>query len=162
MQRRSAASAVASVLAATLLLPAAAQANVALPTLFYGLGGAAVTALMTLLAAVIERPFVTRAGVARLALLHSLLANVLSGSIGILAIALLEAIDLPEPDSLDLTMFLLLAIGLLISIVVEGLYYWLLRRRAGGLRWRWVALGNVVSLLVLVVLHYLLPILLGA
>lgn len=145
-----------------LLAPAAAHGNTGVPLLFTSQGGLTML-LATVLVAVLERPFVSRAGVERRALLHSIVANVASGVLGVYLPDLASAVRLPEPDDLTGALVLLLLVGLALSILVESAYYWLAAGRGPRrLRWRWVALGNVASLLALVLLNGLLLLAAGA
>jgi hypothetical protein len=124
-------------------------ANVIAPTAYFWPGilpmmlGMALPA--TVLAAVIERPFVTRAGVTKHALWYSLQANLMSLAIGyaLMPVAA-EAIYSIGP------LWSLIAVA--ISIVSETVYYrqWWVPK--AELDWRWVATGNVVSSVVLLLL----------
>ena len=147
------------------LLPLApAFANASIPVLFGEMQGQDFilwTLLGTLLAAIIERPFVTRAGVARRALLHSIAANLVSMLLAPLGWGLLAL----QPDygrwsDYNVALALTSIGGLVISIFSEYGYYRLISRRAEVKpRLRWVAIGNVVSLVVIVgawiALHFL-------
>ena len=110
------------------------------------------TVLGTLLAAVIERPFASKAGVAKRALLHSTVANLLSMLLAPLAI--LATTVMPEygrwSDG-DVALGLTTLGGLAISTVSEFGYYRLITRRGPTkARLAWVALGNAVSLAVVI------------
>jgi hypothetical protein len=131
--------------AVPLITPAFADAIA--PTAFFLPGclfmalGAALPA--TVLAGVLERPFVTRAGVKRHALCYSLQANLVSAALGILCtpLAIVMLYECP-------LFWLLLAVT--ISICSEGLYYCLFALDVHQeLRWRWIVLGNIFSSAVL-------------
>lgn len=110
---------------------------VLLPGLFqlWGL----VTIPVTILIAVIERPFVTQAGVTTQALFHSFCANVLSAIAGF---ALLFVIPDVNPDTFG---WLILG-AFALSIAIEGIYYQVLpQMRSRRIKWGMVALGNVAS-----------------
>ena len=148
---------VALPLGGTLLLSplAPAFANTTIPILFGAMPGddfVAWTVLATLLVAVIERPFVSKAGVAKRALLHSTVANLLSMLLAPLAIVATRV--LPEYGRWsygDIAFGLTTLGGLAISIVSEFGYYRLITRRGPAkARLAWVALGNAVSLAVIV------------
>ena len=95
----------------------------------------------TLVAAVLERPFISRAGIQRYALTRSIRANLLSWLVGLFFVFLLESNQVAVMLAI---LYFILAIP--ISILIEGGYYWaILNRRGGGLRWRWVIAGNIVS-----------------
>jgi hypothetical protein len=97
------------------------------------------------LAAVIERPFVTRAGVTKHALWYSLQANFLSLLIGYATIpCAAHAIFDTGP------LWSLFAITA--SIVSEGVYYQQRWVPGEELKWGWVAVGNIVSSVVLLLL----------
>ena len=99
----------------------------------------------TVLAAVIERPFVTRAGVTKHALWYSLQANLVSLAIGYACMPLaVRAIYTIGP--------LWSLIAIVISIVSETVYYQQWWVPKDSLEWRWVATGNVISSVVLLVL----------
>jgi hypothetical protein len=89
----------------------------------------------SLLAAFLERPFVTAAGIPRRALVLSLRANCLSAMVGIL----LLPIGAPALESIGP---LWCVVAFVISCVVEVVY---LRRFKRDLAVRWIVLGNVVS-----------------
>ena len=139
-----------------LLLPIApALANTTIPVLFGAMPGddfVAWTVLATMLVAVIERPFVTKAGVAKRALLHSTVANLLSmllAPLGIVATAVLP--DYGRWSYGDVAFGVTTLGGLAISIASEFAYYRLITRRGPTkARLAWVALGNAISLAVIV------------
>jgi hypothetical protein len=96
---------------------------------------------LTLVAAVLEWPFVSRAGIARYAFTRSLRANLLSWLVGVIVTFLFFAG--PGPILLAFA-YSLLAIP--ISIVIEGRYYTAVLAREGGvLRWSWVIAANFFS-----------------
>jgi hypothetical protein len=99
----------------------------------------------TVLAAIIERPFVTRAGVSRHALWYSLQANFLSLLIGYATMpcAVQAIFDIGPLWSL---------IAIIISIVSEGVYYQQRWVPGEELKWGWVAVANIVSSVVLLLL----------
>lgn len=125
-----------------LVMPAkSAYANALAPVLLPGLFQlwGLVTIPVTILIAVIERPFVTQAGVTSQALFHSFCANVLSAIAGF---ALLFAIPDVNPDTI---WFLILA-AFALSIATEGIYYQVLpQMQSRRIKWGMVALGNVAS-----------------
>jgi len=132
-------------------------ANTTIPILFgamtdYG----AWIALATVIVAVIERPFVSKAGVAKRALLHSLIANVISMVLA--PLGLWPADFLPDYRPWDDLRFpLATLLGLLISIGSEFAYYRVITRRSPmKARLSWVALANVVSLAVLLAAYFAL------
>ncbi len=156
MTRRRLVAAATAAAGLLLLAPAAAHGNTGVPLLFTSQGTLTML-LATVLVAVLERPFLSRAGVERRALLHSIVANVASGVLGFYLPDLASAARLPAPDDFIAALALLLLVGLALSILVESAYYWLVAGRGPRrLRWRWVALGNVASLLALVLLNGLL------
>jgi hypothetical protein len=136
-------------LAAALLLASAgpALANAIAPSAGFFPGFLPLALWMALpasvLAAFLERPFVTRAGVVQDALWYSLQANLLSLALGYLTLpAALAAIYAIPP------LWSMVAVS--VSIYSEGWYYrWRALRGCGPLRWRWVVLGNICSSLVL-------------
>jgi hypothetical protein len=103
----------------------------------------------SVLAAFLERPFVTSAGVAHNALWHSLRANLISLGIGYVTmpIALIAIYSIAPLWSV---------IAVSLSILFEGIYYqkWVLRG-AERLRWRWVVVGNIWSSLILLSLPFI-------
>jgi hypothetical protein len=97
---------------------------------------------LSVLAAVLERPFYTRAGVERWAIWYSLQANLVSLLVGYLL--------LPVAVITLYTVGLLwLPVSVFLSIVIERKY---LKWRATGFdgRWKWVSWANVFSALALV------------
>jgi hypothetical protein len=99
----------------------------------------------TVLAAIIERPFVTRAGITKHALWYSLQANLLSLAIGYASMPLAaRAIYTIGP--------LWSLIAIVISIVSETVYYQQWWVPKDSLEWRWVAAGNVISSVVVLLL----------
>ncbi|HEV2949273.1 MAG TPA: hypothetical protein VGX70_18000 [Gemmataceae bacterium] len=99
----------------------------------------------TVLAAIIERPFVTRAGVTRHALWYSFQANFLSLLIGYATMpcAVQAIFDIGPLWSL---------IAITISIVSEGVYYQQRWVPGEELKWGWVAVANIISSVVLLLL----------
>jgi hypothetical protein len=145
-----------SLLLATIFLLAfasAAFANSIAPTAYFWPGVLPVMVGMALpasvLAAVLERPFISRAGVPEHALWYSLQANLLSLLIGYLTLPVgIYAIYTIGP------LWSLIAVAM--SVVSEGLYYqWRAIKGSGRIRWRWIIWGNVFSSLVLLLLPYL-------
>ncbi len=124
---------------------------------------------VTLAAAVLERPFVSLAGIRTYALTRSIRANLLSWVVGLVVMVVAVFIrpvarDLAAEWSGD-ALFSVFALGLLeiayfilaipISILIEGGYYRAILRRQGGvLRWRWVVAANVFSNVVLVAMAF--------
>ena len=98
--------------------------------------------LGTILAAIIERPFLRQAGIESNTLRVSLRANFLSLVVGflwmILGITLLSFVPL---------VYILLSIG--ISIGIEGGF---IRSKAPSSRWSFIVAGNILSAFVLVVI----------
>jgi len=106
----------------------------------------------TLAAAVLERPFVSRAGIQRHALTRSIRANLLSWLVGLVISLFMVAFIAAGPKPLGFAAAVVFAIACVIclpvvfSIFVEGGYYVQVLRRDGAiLRWRWVIAGNIVS-----------------
>jgi hypothetical protein len=103
----------------------------------------------SVLAAFLERPFATWAGVAHNALWHSLRANLISLGLGYVTmpVALIAIYSIAPLWSV---------IAVSLSILIEGIYYqkWVLRG-AQRLRWRWVVVGNIWSSLVLLSLPFI-------
>ncbi|MAT69280.1 MAG: hypothetical protein CMJ58_07105 [Planctomycetaceae bacterium] len=92
----------------------------------------------SVLAALIERPFFLRAGVTRDALRLSLRANLASMLVGFcLTLLLIAAIYIIGP------LWCVIAVG--VSIAVEGHVVKGAAPADGQLRWRWIALGNILS-----------------
>ncbi len=92
----------------------------------------------TVLAAVLERPFISRAGVKQDAIWYSLQANLLSASIGIVCM----------PLAWCLPMWPLVAVT--VSIYSEGWYYERYAVNPGdALTWGWVVMANLFSAAVL-------------
>jgi hypothetical protein len=120
---------------------------------------------VTLAAAVLERPFVSCAGIRRHALTRSMRANLLSwllglvimffgGFAGYLAAHLFsESVFFPYVLGLVEIAYFVLAIP--ISIVIEGSYYnSVLYHNGGVVRWRWVIAANIFSNAVLVAMAF--------
>ncbi|HEV3344833.1 MAG TPA: hypothetical protein VG125_30935 [Pirellulales bacterium] len=141
-----------SLLAAILVLTFAspALANSIAPTAYFWPGvlplmlGMALPA--SVIAAVLERPFVSRAGVREYAFWYSLQANAISLVIGYVTLPVgIYAIYIIGP--------LWSLIAVVMSVVSEGWYY---QSRAvngpGSLRWAWIVWGNVFSSFVLLLL----------
>jgi hypothetical protein len=104
--------------------------------LFMSLGAAI---LATVLAGVLERPFVSRAGVKENAIWYSLQANLVSAVIGLLCMPLAVALLETFPP-----LWCLAAVT--ISIISEGVYYQSCALEPGQeLRWRWIILANIFS-----------------
>ena len=101
--------------------------------------------LPTVLAAFIERPFVSRAGVGKRPLLQSIRANLLSLLAGIPIAAFIWSVESLQG------MIVLTGVAVIISILVEGSYLSaVLNGEPQQLRWSWIALGNIVSNSVLI------------
>jgi hypothetical protein len=127
---------------------AVAHANIIAPTLLPSVLPLSVNWLLaipaTVLVAVLERPFVRRAGVTEAALRHCLWANAISTAVGFLV----------SPLAMWFVFSLLAPIWLVAvvagSVLIEGLYYQRLAQvQANGLRWAWITAGNVVSSILL-------------
>ena len=102
----------------------------------------------SILAAVLERPFLTRAGVSRHTMLFSLQANAVSLAIGYITIPVgYAAIYVIGP------LWWIIAVGL--SIVSEGWYCRLRATDGGQLRWRYIVYGNIFSSFVLLSLPFI-------
>lgn len=101
-------------------------------------------AVVTPMIAVLERPFASWAGVQKRAYLHCLIANLISTVFGFFG--LWEWYGSSFADS----MLFSLGMALTLSIVSEGLYYRLIVRKP--IRWLAVVLGNVASLIPLIIL----------
>lgn len=101
----------------------------------------------SLLAAVLERPFVSRAGVERHALAYSLQANLVSLLLGYLLLPFSYSMMFSEVG------MLWIPVALLVSIVSEG---WYLQRiamsRPARIRWGMLTAGNLISNFVLLLL----------
>jgi hypothetical protein len=99
----------------------------------------------TLLAAFLERPFVSLAGVKRRALAYSIRANLLSWLVGILfMIVCIPFFRVVDDPPLAIPLYALAAISL--SICIEGAYLsFKVQDRDGRIRWRWIIAGNVLS-----------------
>jgi hypothetical protein len=132
-------------------------ANAAGPYVGFGLGddlrlSIPYSMALTLLAAFLERPFITVAGLPRGALVGSIRANVVSWGLG-LAIAFgLMLID----DRLAYELFpVLLFASVPASILVEG---WMIGRMVnkqdGAFRWLPIVLGNLYSAGVLILITF--------
>src|SRR6266511_900444 len=101
----------------------------------------------SVLAAFLERPSVTRAGVREHSLRYSLQANFISLVIGYVTLPVgIYAIYTIGP------LWSLIAVG--ISVVTEGWYYQWASKNA-GLRWGWVVWGNLFSSVLLLLIPYL-------
>jgi hypothetical protein len=139
-------------LAAILLLALAspAFANSIAPTAYFWPGvlplmlGVALPA--SVLAAVLERPFVSRAGVREYAFWYSLQANLISLVIGYVTLPVgVYAIFTIGP------LWSLIAVAM--SVASERWYYqWRAINGPGSVRWGWIVGGNVFSSLVLLLL----------
>jgi hypothetical protein len=101
---------------------------------------------LSVLAAFLERPFVSLAGVRRHAIWYSLQANVVSllaGYVGLFATAFIEdTFRLWGPNDPVFAVWPFVAIGL--SVVVERLYL-TARVPTVRIRWGWMILANVLS-----------------
>jgi hypothetical protein len=144
-----------TMLLAAFLVLAFAQpvlANVIAPTAYFWPGifpGSTVLAVLaSVLAAVLERPFLTRAGVTHHAMLYALQANAISLVIGYVTLPVgWYAIYTIGP------LWSLVAVGM--SVVSEGLYCRMRATNGGRLRWGYIICGNVFSSFVLLTLPYL-------
>jgi hypothetical protein len=128
-----------------------AFANTIAPTAYFWPGVLPITFGLALpasvLAAILERPFVTRAGVREHALCYSLQANVVSLIVGYLTLPIgVFAIYTIGP--------LWSAIAVSISVISEGWYYRWRSLRGSELRWSCVIWGNLLSSFVLLLLPY--------
>lgn len=102
----------------------------------------------SILAAVLERPFLTRAGVSRHTMLFSLQANAVSLAIGYVTLPVgYTALYVIGP------LWWIIAVGL--SIVSEGWYCRVRATEGGQLRWRYIVCGNVFSSFVLLLLPFI-------
>jgi hypothetical protein len=109
----------------------------------------------SVLAAVLERPFVLRAGVREHTLSYSLQANFVSLVIGYATFPLCASLPMDLATRYDVLGLLwpLFTIGL--SIVSEGCYYqWIALKGRGCVRWGWVIGANLFSSAVLLFLPY--------
>jgi len=141
-----------SLVAATMLLAftSPAFANSIAPTFYFWPGvlplmlGLALPA--SVLAAVLERPFVSRAGVTEYAFWYSMQANFISLVLGYLTLPVgVEAVYTIGP------FWSLIAVAM--SVVSEGWYYrWRAIKGQGRLRWGWIVAGNGFSSFVLLFL----------
>ena len=100
--------------------------------------------VVTPLIAVLERPFASWAGVQRKAYLHCLIAKLISTVLGLFG--LWEWYG----DDFATTAYVSLGMALALSIVSEGLYYRMIVRKP--IRWHAVGLGNMASLIPLIIL----------
>ncbi|GIW85175.1 MAG: hypothetical protein KatS3mg107_0835 [Gemmataceae bacterium] len=131
----------AAILLLTLASPA--YANAIAPTAYFWpgvlplMGGMALPA--SVLAAVLERPFVSHAGVREYAFWYSLQANLISLAIGYATLPVgVDAIFSIGP------LWSLIAVAM--SIGSEGWYYqWRAVQAPERLRWRWIVAGNVLQ-----------------
>jgi hypothetical protein len=124
---------------------------------------------VTLAAAVLERPFVSLAGIRTHALTRSIRANLLSWVVGLAfmvvarffarPVAYFERVLSWDPIVLLIALWWLemayYILAIPISILIEGGYYRAILKRQGGvLRWRWVVAANVFSNVVLVAMAF--------
>ena len=121
---------------------------------------------VTLAAAILERPFVSLAGVRSHALERSIRGNLLSWLVGLtimfgvsLAVYFIATVPMSYVVAVETTLSLLampfFILAIAVSILVEGGYYQTILRREGGiLRWRWVVAANVFSNVVLVAMAF--------
>jgi hypothetical protein len=111
---------------------------------------------MSVLAAVIERPFVSWAGVREHTLWYSLQANCLSMAVGyaLFPVCANQKMDLATRYDVLGLLWPLFAAGL--SIVLEVCYYqWILMlRNAGYVKFGWIIVGNILSNGVVLLLPY--------
>lgn len=107
---------------------------------------------LSVLAAALERPFVTRAGVSRHAFCASLQANAVSTLIGFLFVLAAHA---AVHSSYGL-LWILFAVS--VSITAEGFYYLVMAiPRGGELKWRWIIAGNLFSSVAILFVPALVP-----
>ncbi len=100
----------------------------------------------TLLAAFLERPFVTLGGLPRHALVESIRANLLSWAVGAAIVFVVSAVD---PSMVLLAVYFFGSVPL--SIGIEGVYLRSVAARQGGaVAWGWIIAGNLVSGAVLI------------
>ncbi len=102
--------------------------------------------LTTLLVAICEEPFFSRAGIRQHALFHAMAANIVSTLVGC-AMLLLAVLDRHAFG------FLLLC-SVPVSIFSEGRYLQgILAKRSMKLRWKWLVAGNVFTMVVLMIVQ---------
>ena len=106
----------------------------------------------TVLAAFLERTFVSLGGVQRRALAHSIVANLLSWVAGIVALFFAGRALYLDGTGRLYAFYSIFIVAL--TICIEGSYYtWALRWHSAivhrTIRWGWIVLGNVFSALVL-------------
>ena len=107
----------------------------------------------TLLAAVLERPFVSRAGVQRRPSVYSLQANLLSSLICFVALSTVpvrSSAARPTAGTAAAAVIFVTIVSVAVLSASEGGYYESVSATdESPLRWRWVLLGNVFSTFVL-------------
>jgi hypothetical protein len=129
-----------------------AAADVIAPTAFFFPGVLPLTLWMALpasvLAAVLERPFVSRAGVANHALWYSMQANFVSLVLGYVTLPVAaEAIFAIGP--------LWSVFVITLSVLSEGLYYqWRVTPLGQALKWRWIVWSNIFSSFVILLIPF--------
>jgi hypothetical protein len=138
---------------ALLVFTGPASANTIAPTAFFMPGYLPLMAGLlalpaSVLAAVVERPFVTRAGVTSHTTWYSLQANFVSLLVGYATIPVaIGAIGLAAP------LWSLAAIAL--SILFEGRYYEVRKLNLDHpLKWRWIVWGNICSSVILLLIPF--------
>jgi hypothetical protein len=145
---------VSALLAVLFLLAFAAPvlANVLAPTAYFWPGMIPMTVGLALpasvLAAFVERPFVSRAGIRQYAIWYSLQANFVSLAIGYITMPIgIWVLYMAGP--------LWSVIAIALSVVSEGWYYRWRALHGVPLRWGYLICGNLLSSVVLVVLPYI-------
>lgn len=100
----------------------------------------------TVLAAVLERPFVSKAGITEHAIWYSLQANLVSGLIGLVCAPVAITAVLEVPLLWPFTAI----VAVIISTYSEGTYYrWFALEQGQSLQWGWIAFANFFSSFVL-------------
>jgi hypothetical protein len=98
----------------------------------------------TLLAAFLERPFVSRAGVRRHALAYSIRANLLSWLAGFVFV-FAGSLFFPLVDDFPLVFLFYPLAAIFLSICIEGAYLSFKVQGERKIRWGWIINGNVLS-----------------
>ncbi len=135
---------VAVSLGIVLLIAGEARANSIVPLLYLsvlpGAGGGVLTLQATVLVALLERPFFSKAGIKRRALVTSLRANFISALVGTVLACPLIGTFLTAPA----TLLVWLPLMLYVSCLIE---YWCASSLWGpaSVRLRWIVAGNVFS-----------------
>jgi len=106
----------------------------------------------TLVAAFLERPFVSLSGVKRHALVYSIRANLISWFAGAVLLVFAGPIIFYADSPLILLYFVAIVA---LTIYIEGSYLSSVARRyGGGIRWGWIIAGNLLSSFALVFIGY--------